>query len=260
MKAVVYAPAALARFAGILEYTIEKFGEAQADAYTAQLAARTEALATGTGPRARPCELLMQGVGDASGLTCYREGSHFLILREKPERRVDEGEERHRAEDSGDCDEAGRVDDGCHHLQHHDTLPATQIDGFFFLFSPSRTFRSKRNGRTQANSIRKSQRREALQCDPKSDTLPLVTPRVSQHEPCDTRRIEAGRADDTEGAIMIKFLWVLTILGSILGALAAGSGIMLASGAPQEAAAAAVGIAFAVIPYCLARAAPEMRK
>ena len=48
---------------------------------------------------------------------------------------------------------------------------------------------------------------------------------------------------------MIKFLWVLTILGSILGALAAGSGIMLASGAPQEAAAAAVGIAFAVIPY-----------
>ena len=135
MKAVVYAPAALARSAGILEYTIEKFGEAQADAHTAQLAARIEALATGTGPRARPCELLMQGVGDASGLTCYREGSHFLILREKPERRVDEGEERHRAEDSGDCDEAGRVDDGCHHLQHHDTLPATQIDGLFFLFS-----------------------------------------------------------------------------------------------------------------------------
>ena len=50
---------------------------------------------------------------------------------------------------------------------------------------------------------------------------------------------------------MIKFLWVLTILGSILGALAAGSGIMLASGASQEAAAAAaaVGIALAVIPY-----------
>ena len=39
----------------------------------------------GTGPRARPCELLMQGVRDASGLTCYCEGSHFLILREKPD-------------------------------------------------------------------------------------------------------------------------------------------------------------------------------
>ena len=83
MKAVVYAPVALARLADILEYTIEKFGEAQADAYTAQLAARIEALATGTGPRARRCELLMQGVRDASGLTWYREGSHFLILREK---------------------------------------------------------------------------------------------------------------------------------------------------------------------------------
>lgn len=81
MKTVVYAPVALARLADILEYTIEKFGEAQADAYTAQLAARIEALATG--PRAWRCELLMQGVRDASGLTYYREGSHFLILREK---------------------------------------------------------------------------------------------------------------------------------------------------------------------------------
>ena len=85
MKAVFYAPAALARFADVLEYTIQNFGETQADAYTAQLAARIEALAAGTGPRARRCELLMQGVRDASGLTCYREGSHFLILRERPD-------------------------------------------------------------------------------------------------------------------------------------------------------------------------------
>ena len=83
MKTVVYAPVALARLANILEYTIEKFGEAQADAYTAQLAARIEALATDTGPRTRRYELLMRGVRDASGLTYFREGSHFLILREK---------------------------------------------------------------------------------------------------------------------------------------------------------------------------------
>ena len=83
MKEIFYAPAALARFADILECTIRNFGEAQAHAYTAQLTARIEALAVGTGPRARPCELLMQGVRDASCLTCYREGSHFLILREK---------------------------------------------------------------------------------------------------------------------------------------------------------------------------------
>ena len=83
MKEIFYAPAALARFADILECTIRNFGEAQANACTARLAARIEALAAGTGPRARPCELLMQGVRDASGLTWYREGSHFLILREK---------------------------------------------------------------------------------------------------------------------------------------------------------------------------------
>ena len=75
----------LARFADIFEYTIQNFGEAKAHAYTAQIAARIEAIAAGTGPRARRCELLMQGVRDAPGLTCYREGSHFLILRENPD-------------------------------------------------------------------------------------------------------------------------------------------------------------------------------
>ena len=69
MKAVVYAPAAPARFADILEYAIQNLGGAQADACTAQLAARIEALAAGTGPRARCGELLMQGVRDAAGLT-----------------------------------------------------------------------------------------------------------------------------------------------------------------------------------------------
>ena len=38
-----------------------------------------------TSTRSRHCELLMQGVRDASGLTCCREGSHFLILRENPD-------------------------------------------------------------------------------------------------------------------------------------------------------------------------------
>ena len=33
MKTVVYAPVALARLADIFDYTIERFGTAQADAY-----------------------------------------------------------------------------------------------------------------------------------------------------------------------------------------------------------------------------------
>ena len=59
---------------------------------------------------------------------------------------------------------------------------------------------------------------------------------------------------------MKKFLWILVIIGSILGGLIAFIGVTAAKGAPQEAAAAAMGIAFAVIPYCLARAVSEMGK
>lgn len=82
MKSVVYAPAALDSLDGIPEYTADTSGEARAVACTEQLAARIEPLAAGTGPRARPCELLMRGIADTAGLTCYREGSHFLIFPE----------------------------------------------------------------------------------------------------------------------------------------------------------------------------------
>ena len=59
---------------------------------------------------------------------------------------------------------------------------------------------------------------------------------------------------------MKKFLWVLTMIGSVLGGLVVLFGVIGANGAPQDAAAAAVGIAMAAIPYCLARAASEMGK
>lgn len=62
------------------------------------------------------------------------------------------------------------------------------------------------------------------------------------------------------GYIMTKFLWTLTILGSVLGAVTAAIGVVAAKGAPQEASAAAIGIALAVIPYCLARAVSELRR
>lgn len=85
MKDVIFAPAALASFDDILHYTAERFGDAQATAYTTQLISRIEALASGTGPRARSCALLMQSAKDAGGLTYTREGGHFLILRETDE-------------------------------------------------------------------------------------------------------------------------------------------------------------------------------
>ena len=86
MKRVEYSPAALASFDDILDYTLENFGMDQAACYTDQLAERLKALAKGEPPRARPCELLMKGITGAKGLCYYREGQHFLILRESPDK------------------------------------------------------------------------------------------------------------------------------------------------------------------------------
>lgn len=85
MKTLVFAPAALDRLTDILAWTAERFGEAQAEAYAARLAGRLDALAAGEGPKARPCERLMRGVREAPGLAFYREGAHYLILRESAE-------------------------------------------------------------------------------------------------------------------------------------------------------------------------------
>ena len=85
MKTVVYAPVALARLADIFDYTIERFGTAQADADAARLARRLTDLALGRGLAARPCEHLMRDTREARGLTYIREGSHYLILRERRE-------------------------------------------------------------------------------------------------------------------------------------------------------------------------------
>ncbi|MCY4487278.1 MAG: type II toxin-antitoxin system RelE/ParE family toxin [Deltaproteobacteria bacterium] len=85
MKTVVYAPVALARLTDIFAYTIERFGAAQADAYAARLTRRLTDLALGRGVAARPCERLMRDIREATGLTYIREGSHYLILRERRE-------------------------------------------------------------------------------------------------------------------------------------------------------------------------------
>lgn len=53
---------------------------------------------------------------------------------------------------------------------------------------------------------------------------------------------------------MRRFLWVLVILGSLAGGLVLVATMTFAQGAPQEAAGAALAVALAVLPYCLARA------
>jgi len=82
MKRIVYAPAALASLQDILEWTIREFGDAQAQKYTDRLANRLRLIADGKPPCPKPCDLLLQGRRDAAGLGYYREGRHYLIMRE----------------------------------------------------------------------------------------------------------------------------------------------------------------------------------
>lgn len=82
MKKLVYTRTALASLEDILDWTIQTFGDAQAADYTDQLVNRLDALARGQPPRPRPCSALIQNKRDATGLSFYREGQHYLILRE----------------------------------------------------------------------------------------------------------------------------------------------------------------------------------
>ncbi|MEM5580846.1 type II toxin-antitoxin system RelE/ParE family toxin [Roseibium sp. AS2] len=82
MKQLVFSPAALSSLEDILFETIAAFGDAQAERYSRQLAARLDALASGSPPHAISCSRLLQGNRDAKGLKYYREGRHYLILRE----------------------------------------------------------------------------------------------------------------------------------------------------------------------------------
>lgn len=58
---------------------------------------------------------------------------------------------------------------------------------------------------------------------------------------------------------MAKFMWIVTIIMSLIGAVVGFGGMHLANSAPQEAAAAGMGLACAVIPYCIAKALTEIR-
>jgi ABC-type phosphate transport system permease subunit len=57
---------------------------------------------------------------------------------------------------------------------------------------------------------------------------------------------------------VVSFLWVCTIIGSLFGTLVFIVGVVFANGAPQEAAASAMAVALAVIPYVLARSAEAL--
>jgi len=59
---------------------------------------------------------------------------------------------------------------------------------------------------------------------------------------------------------MHTLVWILAILGSLIGAAVLLFGVLFAQGAPQEGAAAAIACAWAILPYVGARAVDELQK
>jgi hypothetical protein len=57
-----------------------------------------------------------------------------------------------------------------------------------------------------------------------------------------------------------KICYVFALLGAVLGTFDMANGLANATGAPQQAAAAAMGAAYAVIPYVFARAVDELTR
>jgi uncharacterized protein YjeT (DUF2065 family) len=57
---------------------------------------------------------------------------------------------------------------------------------------------------------------------------------------------------------MIKFVWSLVIVGFLLGGFVFVIETLISTSAPQQAAAAARGLAIVILPYCLARAVTEI--
>jgi hypothetical protein len=53
-------------------------------------------------------------------------------------------------------------------------------------------------------------------------------------------------------------LWILTLIGTVLGVISLIEGLSSATGAPQQAASAGIAVACAVIPYCFARAMQQI--
>jgi hypothetical protein len=58
---------------------------------------------------------------------------------------------------------------------------------------------------------------------------------------------------------MRTFFWILTVLGSLMAAGVLVITVLLATGAPQQAAGAAIACAVAIIPYVLARAVEAIK-
>lgn len=70
----------------IFIWTIENFGERQALSYKDGLIDRINMIANNEPPHPRSCAVLISGRADGGDLSYFREGGHYIILRETNER------------------------------------------------------------------------------------------------------------------------------------------------------------------------------
>jgi hypothetical protein len=56
----------------------------------------------------------------------------------------------------------------------------------------------------------------------------------------------------------MPLFWMLTLLGCLIGGWILSGAVLSSQGAAQQAAAAAISVAFGVLPYCFARALSEL--
>lgn len=61
-------------------------------------------------------------------------------------------------------------------------------------------------------------------------------------------------------ALIARTFWVCALLGAVGGGFVGYMSVVMASGAPQEAAGAAIGCLIAVVPYVFARAVDELTR
>jgi hypothetical protein len=59
---------------------------------------------------------------------------------------------------------------------------------------------------------------------------------------------------------MMVFCWLVTIAGAVAGGVALVVTFITSTGAPQQAAGAAIAVACSVIPYCFTRAVEKINR
>jgi hypothetical protein len=64
----------------------------------------------------------------------------------------------------------------------------------------------------------------------------------------------------SEPSRIAQVMWVFTLLTSLGGGAVGAAGVLFANGAPQQAAAAAVGCLIVIAPYAFARAVAELTR